>query len=69
MAATDEDILARSLETGLGNRSLLYRIYDFEGLPLLFRDRELSDRIGFLYGHLADRGSGWGFAAPVATDC
>ncbi len=48
-AATDEDILARSLETGLGNRSLLYRIYDFEGLPLLFRDRELSDRIGFLY--------------------
>jgi len=48
-AATDEDILARSLDTGLGNRSLLYRSYSYEGLPLLFRDRELSDRIGFLY--------------------
>ncbi len=48
-AATDEDILARSLDTGLGNRSLLYRVYSYDDLPLLFRDRELSDRIGFLY--------------------
>lgn len=48
-AATDEDILARSLDGGLGNRSLLYQVYSYDGLPLLFRDRELSDRIGFLY--------------------
>ena len=48
-AATDEDILARSLDNGLGNRSLLYQVYSYDGLPLLFRDRELSDRIGFLY--------------------
>ncbi|WP_321394541.1 glycoside hydrolase family 57 protein [uncultured Desulfuromusa sp.] len=47
--ATDEDILARSLEGGLANRSKLYQPYEYGGLPLLFRDRELSDRIGFLY--------------------
>ncbi len=48
-AATDEDILARSLDNGLSHRSQLYTIYQYAGLPLLFRDRELSDRIGFLY--------------------
>lgn len=48
-AATDEGILAHSLDGGLKNRSNLYRIYEYDGLPLLFRDRELSDRIGFLY--------------------
>lgn len=48
-AATDEDILARSLDGGLRDRSRLYQIYSYAGLPLLFRDRELSDRIGFLY--------------------
>jgi len=48
-AATDEDILARSLDGGLNRRSDLYHIYQYNDLPLLFRDRELSDRIGFLY--------------------
>jgi alpha-amylase/alpha-mannosidase (GH57 family) len=48
-AATDEDILARSLDGGLRDRSRLYRFYEYEGLPLIFRDRELSDRVGFLY--------------------
>lgn len=47
--ATDEDILARSLDGGLHDRRKLYRIYRYNQLPLLFRDRELSDRIGFLY--------------------
>ncbi|SDZ96654.1 Alpha-amylase/alpha-mannosidase, GH57 family [Desulfuromusa kysingii] len=47
--ATDEDILARSLNGGLSDRSKLYQPYEYNGLPLLFRDRELSDRIGFLY--------------------
>lgn len=48
-AATDEDILARSLSGGLHDRRKLYRVYRYKQLPLLFRDRELSDRIGFLY--------------------
>lgn len=48
-AATDEDILARSLVGGLADRRRLYQAYQHGGLPLLFRDRELSDRIGFLY--------------------
>ncbi len=48
-AATDEDILARSLDARLTERSRLYHLYQYAGLPLLFRDRELSDRIGFLY--------------------
>ncbi len=48
-AATDEDILARSLDAGLQDRRKLYRIYSYNKLPILFRDREISDRIGFLY--------------------
>jgi len=48
-AASDEGILARSLDTGLKNRKDLYRVYSYAGLPLVFRDREISDRIGFLY--------------------
>jgi len=48
-AATDEDILARSLDGGLKDRSKLYQLYSYNQLPMLFRDRELSDRIGFLY--------------------
>ena len=57
-AATDEDILARSLDGGLAMRSNLYQIYQYNDLPLLFRDRELSDRIGFLY-------AGWETAEAV----
>ncbi len=57
-AATDEDILARSLDGGLSQRSDLYNVYQYDGLPLLFRDRELSDRIGFLY-------AGWKTAEAV----
>lgn len=48
-AASDEGILARSLNGGLQNRRDLYRVYSYAGLPLVFRDREISDRIGFLY--------------------
>jgi len=50
-AASDEGILAKSLPGGLRQRSDLYRPYSFNGLPLIFRDRELSDRIGFVYAH------------------
>ncbi len=48
-AASDEAILANSLTDGLKDRQQLYRPYQYQGLPLLFRDRELSDRIGFVY--------------------
>ena len=48
-AASDEEILANSLTDGLKDRRQLYRPYQYQGLPLLFRDRELSDRIGFVY--------------------
>jgi alpha-amylase/alpha-mannosidase (GH57 family) len=50
--ATDEDILARSLKTPLGDRpDLLYRPYLLgnAGPVVLFRDHALSDRIGFAY--------------------
>ncbi|MFA7536112.1 MAG: glycoside hydrolase family 57 protein [Desulfuromonadales bacterium] len=50
-AASDEEILARSRPDGLSDRRHLYRPYTFAGLPLLFRDRHLSDRIGFVYAH------------------
>lgn len=48
-AASDEGILQKSIEQGLTDRRQLYRPWSFEGLPIVFRDRELSDRIGFLY--------------------
>jgi alpha-amylase/alpha-mannosidase (GH57 family) len=54
-SASDEGILAKSLPDGLRDRRLLYRPYSFAGLPLLFRDRELSDRIGFVYAHWEPR--------------
>ncbi|TYO99070.1 alpha-amylase/alpha-mannosidase (GH57 family) [Geothermobacter ehrlichii] len=50
-AASDEGILHRSLPGGLRNRKDLYRPYSYRGLPLIFRDLELSDRIGFVYAH------------------
>ncbi len=52
-AASDEGILARSLPGGLGDRRRLYRPYSYAGVPLIFRDRDLSDRIGFVYAHWA----------------
>ena len=48
-AASDEAILANSLPDGLRDRRQLYRPWHYQGLPLLFRDQELSDRIGFVY--------------------
>lgn len=56
--ATDEEILSKSinekLRTGdnLTNPSILYQPYEFEGVKIFFRDRILSDLIGFVY-------SGW----------
>ncbi len=50
-AASDEGILGKSLPGGLQERQRLYQPYAFDGLPLVFRDRDLSDRIGFVYAH------------------
>ncbi|MBM4320780.1 MAG: glycoside hydrolase, partial [Deltaproteobacteria bacterium] len=50
--ATDEGILLRSLRPGMVREHVLYRPYRAPngGPLLLFRDRDLSDRIGFTYG-------------------
>ncbi len=56
--ATDEEILSKSLGIrmrqgdNLLHPELLYKPYNFEGLNIFFRDRILSDLIGFVY-------SGW----------
>ena len=51
--ATDEGNLWRSLDLADGGaprrRGQLYRAYSHDGVDLVFRDRELSDRIGFHY--------------------
>ena len=51
--ATDEGNLWRSLQ--MSERPAapgdLYRSYRYADVDLLFRDRELSDRIGFVYAH------------------
>ena len=53
--ATDEGVLWRSLPAERHARSLLYRPWKVEtaggGVAMFFRDRELSDRIGFVYHH------------------
>ncbi len=63
--ATDEEVLARSLERQLRSpegyltdaRSL-YRHYQFNNVSVIFRDHKLSDLIGFVY-------SGWEPAKAV----
>jgi alpha-amylase/alpha-mannosidase (GH57 family) len=52
-AASDEGVLWASLDTSARRRDALYRPWRLEtgagAVMLLFRDRELSDRIGFVY--------------------
>jgi len=63
--ASDEDILARSLGVGIGhdeyghvtNPRVLYQPYRCplratSDIAIIFRDHVLSDRIGFVYGHV-----------------
>jgi len=49
-AVTDENVLWKSL-SGSHERKQLYRPYLASGLAVFFRDRELSDLIGFTYQH------------------
>jgi alpha-amylase/alpha-mannosidase (GH57 family) len=48
--ASDESVLFNSLSYRKGTREPLYRVYSFKGnINVLFRDRELSDLVGFTY--------------------
>ncbi|WP_353684835.1 glycoside hydrolase family 57 protein [Thermodesulfovibrio sp. 3907-1M] len=55
--ATDEEILSKSINENLRNGeklinpSILYQTYEFEGVKIFFRDRILSDLIGFVYSN------------------
>jgi alpha-amylase/alpha-mannosidase (GH57 family) len=65
--ATDEDLLARSLDGGLGaHKEQLYRQWRFASnqgeLGIFFRDHQLSDLIGFTY-------SQWDASRAVADFC
>lgn len=61
--ASDEGVLWRSLPAGNRDREALYRPWNFATaggeVAMLFRDHELSDRIGFVYQH-------WGAGEAVA---
>ncbi|MCC7430559.1 glycoside hydrolase [bacterium] len=45
--ATDEEILFKSLNSW--ERTKLFKVYEFNGVKMLFRDHGLSDLIGFTY--------------------
>jgi len=49
-AVTDENLLWKSLDAAC-DRKALFQPHLAEGLPVFFRDRELSDLIGFEYQH------------------
>jgi alpha-amylase/alpha-mannosidase (GH57 family) len=54
--ASDEGNLWRSFDAEPHGRGDLFRAYCYGGVDLVFRDRELSDKIGFHYARLdADR--------------
>ena len=77
--ATDEGVLARSLQTGFGrdakgslypdSASRLYRIYAYQNdgrqLHLLFRDRVLSDLIGFVYSGMPAKEAAENFIGKI----
>ncbi|MCS7213440.1 MAG: glycoside hydrolase family 57 protein [Candidatus Calescibacterium sp.] len=46
---TDEDVLFNSI--GNRDKSLIYQKYKFGEMTIIFRDKELSDLIGFSYQH------------------
>jgi alpha-amylase/alpha-mannosidase (GH57 family) len=52
--ATDEEVLFNSIKKSNKNldTNLKYRIHNYNGLNILFRDHNLSDKIGFEYSRL-----------------
>jgi alpha-amylase/alpha-mannosidase (GH57 family) len=63
--ATDEDVLLKSLPPARHARAALYRPYDVQGLSIVFRDRPLSDSIGFQYQHWDPRDAAADFAGRL----
>ncbi len=59
--ATDEAILFASCDES--SRDLLYEAYDFKGMSIGFRDRELSDLIGFTYRYKSPKSASDHFLA------
>jgi alpha-amylase/alpha-mannosidase (GH57 family) len=56
--ATDEGILSKSgIDLNWNNRQRLYHPYQSAGITIFFRDRALSDLIGFQYMHAAPKDS------------
>lgn len=49
LIGTDEDVLFNSL--GIRNKNLIYKKYQMGRTVIIFRDKELSDLIGFSYQH------------------
>jgi alpha-amylase/alpha-mannosidase (GH57 family) len=69
-AASDEAVLLRSLPEGASRLRSLYRPWRFDAgggreLRMLFRDRSLSDVIGFTYSKVAARHAAQDFTAHV----
>jgi alpha-amylase/alpha-mannosidase (GH57 family) len=63
--ASDEDVLLKSLPPARHPRAALYRPYRAEGLSIVFRDRTLSDSIGFQYQHWDPRDAADDFAGRL----
>lgn len=68
-AASDEEILFESLEEKAAKENnALYKPYRFksgDGLTLVFRDKELSDRIGFRYAQMDPDAAAEDFVAAL----
>jgi alpha-amylase/alpha-mannosidase (GH57 family) len=65
--ATDENILLKSLASASQPRAALYRPYRSEGVSVVFRDRVLSDCIGFQYQHWDPRAAADDFAERLGA--
>lgn len=63
--ATDEEILFKS--SGVREREILYMPYEYEGITVVFRDHELSDRIGFNYRFLEPHNAADDFISRLRT--
>ncbi|MEZ0323276.1 MAG: glycoside hydrolase family 57 protein [Hydrogenothermaceae bacterium] len=50
--ATDEEVLFNSL--GYKDSQTIYKIYEYDGVNIFFRDRYLSDSIGFRYSKMSE---------------
>jgi alpha-amylase/alpha-mannosidase (GH57 family) len=63
-AATDEDILARSIPKYDKSHDL-YHPWEAHGVDIFFRDRQISDQIGFVYSHNSPTAAADDFIARI----